>query len=159
MKMVTVLEILCLAIETDMQRMAHRVFWAISEHKVSADEDSEILDSIDYDEEAINKMIEQNVLEIGKVKLFVAATTKPEEFAFYYSENILEAHALHQELFKEAPMRLTDAPHLLGKVFELIETKATEILYFHRKSVVAYPYYLGHAIARERALDRRGVTY
>ncbi|MCZ2260789.1 hypothetical protein [Sporosarcina sp. G11-34] len=157
--MVTVLEILYLAIETDMQRLAHRVFWAVSECKVCANEDSKILDTIDYDEVAISKMIEQNVLEIGKVKLFVAATTKPEEFAFYYSENILEAHALHQELFKVAPKRLTDAPHLLGKVFQLIEMKAAEILYFHRKKVVAYPYYLGHAIAGERSLDKRAVTY
>ena len=157
--MITVMEILCLAIETDMKRLAHRIFWAISECKVSTDEDSKILDTLDYDDEAITKMTEQNVLDIGKVKLFVAATTTPEVFAFYYSENILEAHALHQKLFRESPRRLTHAPHLLGKVFQLIETKAAEILYFHRKKVVAYPYYLGHATAGERLLDRRVVVY
>lgn len=157
--MVTVLEILYFAIETDMQRLAHRVFWAISERKVSTDDDSKILDNIDYDEEAINKMIEQNMLDIGKIKLFVAETTKPEEFAFYYSESILEVQALHQRLFKESPKRLTHAPHLLGKIFELIESKAAEILYFHRKRVVAFPYYLGHAKAGERLLNRRVVTY
>ena len=121
--MITVQEILHLAIETDMQDLAHRVFWAISEGKAKAGEDSKILDNIDYDNEAITKMIEQNVLNIGKVKLFVAETTEPEVFAFYYCENVLEAYALHQELFKERPKRLTNAPNLLGKVFHLDEKK------------------------------------
>ncbi|WP_438315421.1 hypothetical protein [Sporosarcina sp. FA9] len=152
--MITVGEILQLAIETDMQGLAHRVFWAISECKVGADENSEILDNIDYNGEAIARMITQNVLNIGKVKLFVAETTKPEVFAFYYSENVLEAHALHQELFRETPKRLTHAPALLGKVFELDEKNNAEVLFFHRKKIVAFPYYLGHARAGERLLYR-----
>ena len=43
--MITVQEILHLAIETDMQDLAHRVFWAISEGKAKAGEDSKILDT------------------------------------------------------------------------------------------------------------------
>ncbi|MFD1929245.1 hypothetical protein ACFSFY_14475 [Sporosarcina siberiensis] len=150
--MITVGEILQLAIETDMHGLAHRVFWAISECIVSAEENSEILDNLDYDGEAIARMIAQNVLNIGKVKLFVVETTKPEEFAFYYSENVLETHALHQELFRESAKRLTNAPNLLGRVFEWDEQYNAEVLYFHRKQVVAFPYYLGHARAGERFL-------
>ena len=159
MNMVTVQEVLRLAIETDMRGLAHRVFWAIAEDKVRADEDSKNLEYVDYDEEAITKMIEQNVLNIGKVKLFVITTKKPGIFAFYYSENVLEANALHQKIFKESPKRLTHAPHLLGKVFQLNEKNDPEILYFHREKVVSYPYYLGVARAGERVLNRELVTY
>ncbi|MHA6260594.1 hypothetical protein ACXYMX_11980 [Sporosarcina sp. CAU 1771] len=156
--MVKVEEVLKLAIDTDMSGLAHRVFWAITEGKVKAHEDSKKLDCIDYDQEAIAQLIEKNVLSIGKVKLFVATIKNPEIYAFYYSENVLEANHLHRKLFKEAPKRLTHAPHLLGNVFQLDEKNDPEILYFHREKVVSYPYYLGVARAGERFLDRELVT-
>jgi len=93
-------------------------------------------------------------LRIGKIKLYIAETTTPGQFAFYYSENVLEAHALHQNLFRETPKRLTNASHLMHKLFHFNETDAANILYFHRNKVVSYPYYLGHARAGERVLVR-----
>lgn len=154
MNKVSVQEILQLAIETDMTHLAHRIFWAINHGKVSVEEDSKRLETIDYDDEAISKMVAQNTLNIGKIKLYVVQTTTPDLFAFYYSENVLEAHALHQEMFQEAPKRLTNASHLMSKLFHFDEMHTFDILYFHRKKVVAYPYYLGHAWAGERVLGR-----
>ncbi len=150
--MVSVQEVLQLAIEMDMVHLAHRIFWAIVNGKVEVDEDSKLLDIIDYDDEAIAEMVAQNKLNIGKVKLYVAQTSKPDLFAFYYSENVLEAHALHQEMFRETPKRLTNGSHLMQKLFHFDERRTADILYFHRKQVVAYPYYLGHARAGERVL-------
>jgi len=49
---------------------------------------------------------------------------------------------------------IEQAPNLLGKVFQLDEKKGAEILYFHRKKVVAFPYYLGHARAGKNFLYR-----
>lgn len=152
--MVTVQEVFQLAIEMDMIHMAHRIFWAIANGKVNAEEDSERLDAIDYDDEAISEMVVGNQLLIGKIKLYVAETRVPDRFAFYYSEDVLEAHALHQEMFRETPKRLTSAPHLMQKLFDFDETSVADILYFHRKKVVAYPYYLGHAKVGERVLER-----
>ena len=99
--MVSVQEVLQLAIEMDMIHLAHRIFWAIDNGKVKVEEDSKRLEAIDYDDETISEMVAQNKLNIGKIKLYVAQTTKPDLFAFYYSENVLEAHALHQEMFRE----------------------------------------------------------
>ena len=62
------------------------------------EEDSERLDAIDYDVEAIAKMVARNQLSIGKIKLYVAEITRPDRFAFYYSKNVLEAHALQYYL-------------------------------------------------------------
>lgn len=152
--MVSVREVFQLAIEMDMIHMAHRIFWAITERKVKLDDDSEQLDTIDYDDEAISTMVAENKLSIGKIKLFVAETGVPHLFAFYYSENVLDAHALHRGLFQETPKRLTNASHLMPKLFQFVESSATNILYFHRNKVVAYPYYLGHARAGERVLTR-----
>ncbi|MBO0603705.1 hypothetical protein I2483_18745 [Sporosarcina sp. E16_3] len=152
--MVSVQEVFLLAIEMDMVHLAHRIFWAIAEGLVTVEEDSDRLDAIDYDDEAISKMVARNQLRIGKIKLYVAETTMPDRFAFYYSENVLEAHALHQDMFREKPKRLTNASHLMPKLFHFDETDAADILYFHRNKVVAYPYYLGHARAGERVLAR-----
>ena len=152
--MASVQEVFQLAIEMNMVHLAHRIFWAIAKGKVKMDEDSERLDAIDYDDEAISKMVARNQLSIGKIKLYVVKTRVPELFAFYYSENILDAHALHQDMFREMPKRLTNASHLMPKLFHFDETDAANILYFHRNKVVAYPYYLGHARAGERVLAR-----
>ena len=152
--MVSVQEVFQLAIEMDMVHLAHRIFWAIAKGKVKVDEDSKRLDAIDYDEEAISKMVARNQLSLGKIKLYVAETTMPGRFAFYYSENVLDAHALHQDMFRETPKRLTNASHLMPKLFHFDETDAANIVYFHRNKVVAYPYYLGHAKAGERVLAR-----
>jgi len=152
--MVSVQEVFQLAIEMDMVHLAHRIFWAIAQGKVKVEEDSERLDAIDYDDEAISEMIARNQLSIGKIKLYVAETTTPDRFAFYYSESVLEAHALHQDLFRETPKRLTNASHLMLKLFHFDGTEAANILYFHRNKVVSYPYYLGHASAGERVLAR-----
>ncbi len=151
--MVSVQEVFQLAIEMDMIHLAHRIFWAIANGKVRVEEDSERLDVIDYDDEIISEMVAQNKLNIGKIKLYVAQTIMPDRYAFYYSENVLEAHALHQEMFRETPNRLTNASHLMPKLFHFDETDDANILYFHRNKVVAYPYYLGHARAGERVLE------
>ena len=152
--MVSVQEVLQLAIEMDMVHLAHRTFWAIDNGKVRVEEDSKRLDAIDYDDETISEMVAQNTLNIGKIKLYVAQTTKPNLFAFYYSENVLDAHALHKEMFQETPKRLVNGSHLMPKLFHFDETSAANILYFHRSKVVAYPYYLGHARAGERVFTR-----
>lgn len=152
--MVSVQEVFQLAVEMDMIHLAHRIFWAIANGRVKIDEDSRRLDTIDYDDEAISAMTTENKLQIGKINLYVAETSKPDRFAFYYSENVFDAHTLHQNLFGETPKRLTNASHLLTKLFHFDDTNAANILYFHRKKVVAYPYYLGHARAGERVLTR-----
>lgn len=151
---VTVQEVLQLAIEMDMVHLAHRIFWAIGIGKVGVEEDLERLEAIDYDDETITEMVAQNKLSIGKIKLYVAQTTKPDLFAFYYSENVLDAHALHQEMFRESPKRLMNASYLMHKLFQFDERSAADILYFHRKKVVSYPYYLGLARAGEQVLAR-----
>lgn len=146
--MATVQEVLQLSIEVDMSELAHRIFWAISTDQVKVDEDSSSLDKITYDDEAITNMIKQNILNIGKIKLFVVETTNTNLYAFYYSENVLEVNSLHQELFRETPGKITSAAHLLGNTFHFDMTKNWDILYFHRNQVVAYPYYLGHVKAK-----------
>ncbi len=150
--MASVQEVLQLSIEVDMSELAHRIFWAISTDQVKVDEDSSSLNKITYDDIAITNMIKQNILKIGKIKLFVVETTNTNLYAFYYSENVLEVSSLHQELFRETPIKITSAAHLLGNTFHFDMTKNWDILYFHRNQVVAYPYYLGHVKAKHNLL-------
>lgn len=152
MSKITVKEVLQLAIETDMIQLAHRVFWAVATGRIQVDEDSKRLVAIDYDEAEISAMITQNTLALGKVKLYVVETRTQSVFAFYYSENVLAANALHQEMFREKPKRVTNADHLLPKLFYFNEMNSEEILYFNRNQVAAYPCYVGHARAGERSL-------
>ena len=76
--MVSVKEVFQLAIEMDMMHLAHRIFWAIADGKVKVDEDSERLDAIDYDDEAISTMVARKQLSIGKIKLYVVETREPD---------------------------------------------------------------------------------
>lgn len=141
-------------VETDMIPLAHHVFWAVETGVVQWSDDSDLLKQVTYDEAAIQQMIRQNVLGIGKIKLYAAETKTPALYAFYYSENVLDAHALHEQSFKESPKRMGDASHLLGRLFEFEAPGTSNILYFHRSEVAAYPYYLGHAWAGERRFFR-----
>lgn len=156
MNMATVKEVLDLAIEIELTGLAHRVFWAISNDLVTLNDPSERLDTLDYDEEVIAQMVEQNLLQIGKIKLYIIETQQSGIFAFYYCDNPLEANSLHREMFREAPKRVTTAPHLMTKIFHFYDTGASQILFFQRKEVVSYPYYLGHARAGKRCFYRVG---
>lgn len=147
--MTSVQEVFDLALEIDMISLAHRIFWAISKGHVTTGCASEKLDAIEYDEQAIAEIVQSNLLSIGKIKLFVVETSAENLFAFYYAENVLTAFSLHQELFRERPKKVTLANHLMTKLFYFNNTEASSILYEHRKKVVAYPYYLGHARAGE----------
>lgn len=146
--MPTVQEVFDLTLETDMINLAHRIFWAISKGHVTTNCTSTKLDSIEYDEQEIAQMIQSNLLSIGKIKLFVVQT-RSSNFAFYYAESSLEAYAHHQQLFKEKPKKITLANHLLTKMFGFTQNGKHSILYDHRKTIIAYPYYLGHAQAGE----------
>lgn len=152
--MITVKDVLSLAIETDMQLFAHHIFWAISTHQIAPNDDSNKLLTLNHDAENVRKMSTANPLEIGKVKLYAVETRQPNYFAFYYSENILEVDQLHRKLFRETPKRLTNASRLLREVFHFADGRDASLLYFHRSQVVEFPYYLGHIWGGEAVLER-----
>ena len=65
--MVSIQEVFQLSIEMDMVHLAHRIFRAIAEGIVKVGKNSERLDAVDYDDEAISKMVVRNQLIIGKI--------------------------------------------------------------------------------------------
>lgn len=152
--MATVQEVFRLTTDLDLKWLGHRVFWALKEGKVQAEDNVERLNEIDYDDVAIEALIAQNKLEIGKIKLYVAETATPELFAFYFAENVLEVSMLHQALFREKPIRIVDGEDLTGKAFEFQDEREAEILFMYRSKISAFPCYLGHAWAGERVFYR-----
>lgn len=145
-------DLLSMAVEIDSTWFAHRVYWAIKSGKVSSTDDADQLSTITYDDQQIDKLLQENVLQIGHIKLYVAETKAPGVYAFYYGRNIVEVQALHQKLFQERPKKWKQAKHLLIKSFHFYETKQDEILYFHRTKAASHPYYLGHINAGEEVL-------
>lgn len=153
-EIVTVQEVFDYAIESDMLNMAHHIFWALSKGHVTAQCAAEKLQSVEYNEQEISSMIQSNLLSIGKIKLFVIQTQQANSYAFYYAENSLAVYSMHQQLFREKPKKVTNANHLLQEIFEFVDTGTSAMLYEHRRKIVEYPYYLGHAYAGERVLQR-----
>ncbi|BAQ11129.1 diadenosine tetraphosphate (ap4a) hydrolase and other hit family hydrolases [Bacillus sp. OxB-1] len=151
---VTVREVFDLAMETDMIRLAHSIYWAFRERLVELQDDSEMLLGIDYDDPTIDRMTERNALGIGRIQLFVLETASVGWYSFILAENSFEAFHLHMDLFNEEPKNVTKAGRLMIPEMLLADTGEEVSLYEYRKSVKAFPAYVGHAKARQRVLYR-----
>ncbi|MEK3934378.1 hypothetical protein MKY41_03590 [Sporosarcina sp. FSL W7-1349] len=151
---VTVKEVFDLAVETDMIRLAHSIYWALGERLVGLQDDSEVLHRLRYEDSAIDSMSEQNVLGIGRFQLFVIETGSEGWYSFILAENFFDAFHLHADLFQERPKNVTKAERLMIPAMLLADTGEEVSLYEYRKSVVAFPAYVGHAKARQRVLYR-----
>lgn len=163
--MPTVGEVFTLWVDLDMPNMAHWAFWAISKGHVTTDCPAEKLLEVERDEQAIQSMVDNNLLAIGKIKIFVIETNMSGIYAFYFAENMLDAHGLHQQLFREKPKNITMSNRLLIKRFEYAaDLPATGKLTANlsvgwsmhelRKNVVEFPSYVGHARAGSRVLQK-----
>ncbi|ARF17788.1 hypothetical protein [Sporosarcina ureae] len=151
--MITVQDMFDYALEMDLSHLAHSIHWALLKDHVTFDDDSKKLQTIEFDEVEIKRMMENNDLNIGKVKLFVM--DEPDHwYAFYLAEHSLDAYRLHEKLFRGPQRNITRADRLMIHYMTFAETGAEECLYEHKKEIIAYPAYVGHAKAGERVLYR-----
>lgn len=151
--MITVQEMFDYALEMDLSHLAHSIYWALLTERITFLDDSEKLKGIEFDEVEIKRLMEKNDLNIGKVKLFVM--DGPEDwYVFYLAEHSLDAYRLHEELFRERQRKITRADRLMTRYMTFVETSTEECLYEHKKEIITYPTYVGHAKAGERTLYR-----
>lgn len=151
-EIITVKEMFDYAMEFDMKRLAHQIFWAITADKVQLTDDSNRLLKIHFDTETVQNMTEQNVLGLGRVKLYVVPSFN--WYAFYYAKNILEVSGLHKSLFNEHPSRIIESPSLQTKVMYFVDLDIEYALIDYKKTIVEFPIYLGHAAPKEYHLYR-----
>lgn len=152
--MITVEELFNYAVDTDMSLTAHSIFWAITNNKIRVEEDSEKLKEIDFDQEAIQQAIKNNILGIGAIKLFVVESKQPNLYAFYLGKDETDAHRMHSERFRETAVKVTHADRLMPNTLTFAETGNEESLYEYRKKVAAFPIYVGHVEAGKRLIHR-----
>ncbi|PIC83625.1 hypothetical protein [Sporosarcina sp. P1] len=154
--MITVQDMFDYALEMDLSHLAHSIYWALLKDQVTFQDDSKKLQAIEFDEVEIKRMMEKNDLNIGKVKLFVM--DGPDDwYAFYLAEHSLDVYQLHEQLFREQQCNITRADRLMINRMTFMETGAEECLYEHKKEIINYPAYVGHAKAGERVLYRVAV--
>lgn len=149
--MITVQDMFDYALEMDLSHLAHSIYWALQKDQVTFHDDSKKLQAIEFDEVDIQRMMEKNELNIGTVKLFVI-DGRDDWYAFYLAEHSLDAYRLHEELFREKHRNITRADRLMIPYMTFAETGVEECLYEHRKEIITYPAYVGHAKAGERVL-------
>ncbi|PIC63389.1 hypothetical protein CSV79_12185 [Sporosarcina sp. P13] len=152
--MVTVQDLFNYAVEFDLSHLAHSIFWALSHKKVRVEEDHEQLKKVNFDEVAIKQLMEDNLLGIGKVKLFVMETQEKDWFAFYLAEHSLDAYRLHEDLFRGPQRKITRADRLMVRFMAFAKTGEEMTVYAYKKEVVAFPAYVGHVRAGERVVYR-----
>nr|WP_054549348.1 hypothetical protein [Lysinibacillus sphaericus] len=151
-EIITVKEILEYATEFELCRLAHQVFWAVSTQQINLADDSNKLLEVAYDELAVHEMTERNVLGIGRIKLYVVESFA--QYAFYFASNSLEVSVMHCEKFGERTGAITEAHRLLTKVMYFADLDIHIPLIDHRKNIVQFPAYLGHAAAGQYILHR-----
>lgn len=151
-ELITVKEILEYATEFELCRLAHQVFWAVSTQQINLADDSNKLLELIYDEAAVHEMTERNVLGIGRIKLYVVESFA--QYAFYFASNPLEVSVMHREKFGERTGAITEAHRLLTKVMYFADLDIHIPLINHRKTIVQFPAYLGHAAAGQYILHR-----
>lgn len=149
--MITVKDMLDYALEIDLSHLGHSIYWALMNQHIQLQDDSEHLKAIEFNETEVQQMMAQNLLDIGKVKLFVM-DTENDWYAFYLAEHSLDAYRLHEQLFRERQYRITRADRLMIHLMTFAETGEEECIYDHKKEVLTYPAYLGHAKAGGRTL-------
>ncbi|MEK3955336.1 hypothetical protein [Psychrobacillus sp. FSL K6-1464] len=147
--MITVKELFDGAVEYDMKFVAHAIFWALSEKIIGLEDDANKLQEIVLNQEAIQKLTDQNILGIERIKLFVITTNNPSLFAFYFAEDILAASGLHQNLFGEQGTKITKSTRLMSKYMHFATPNLSTNFFEYRKRFVQYPAYIGHAVAGE----------
>lgn len=152
----TVKDVLDLAVECDMSMLAHHAYWAITQNVVTLQDSSDKLKSIPVDEQAVQTLIESNMLGIGCIKLFVVKTNESNVYAFYFAKDSLEASELHSGKFGTV-QGISNGVRLMPNKMILADTGLEMTLFEYRKKLVQYPAYLGHARAGENVLYRLGV--
>lgn len=156
--MESVKDVFDLAIELDLYKLAHRVYWAIAQGNVSLTDSSRNLEQIEYDEGEIQEMVERNTLGIGIVQLFVIQTRTPNWFAFYLSKSGLEAHSMHVKIFREKPVNIVKAERLMIPLMTFAESNTEMSIYEYRKKLIEIPAYLGHAESGRHVLYKLPYT-
>lgn len=148
---VTVREMFDYAVSIDLSRLAHSIYWALSKQLVQANDNSEKLQAVNFPKEQINKLVESNLLGIGRIGLFVIETKESDWYAFHLAENALDATRLHRELFRESGGKVVRSDRLMIELMLTADGKE-ESLYERKKNIVQYPAYVGHARAGEHSL-------
>ena len=146
--MITVKELLEFSIENEFMMVAHATFWAVSNGIVSLADDSNKLKQSDIDRLAVEQMMQQNILGIGTVKLFVI-TCKNNWYAFYFAKTSLEAATLHTQLYGQRVEKIIEAQRLLHSTAHFVETGQEMFLIDYRKQAFVLPFYIGHSKAGE----------
>lgn len=152
--MITVKDMFDYAVESNLSLLAHSIQWANMQGLVDRSDDSEKLKEISFDNEAIVKMKEENALQVGTIKLFAAKTRQDSTYAFYFAECSLDVHRLHEDLFREQRLHVTEADRLMPNRMAFADTGEEVSMYEYRERVAAFPAYIGHAAARENMLYR-----
>lgn len=158
MTVITVKELMEFSVEYEFDMLAHMFYWAVTTQQVRLEDDSKIMNGLEFDEKIIADLMGKNVLGLRRIKLYVA-TENNTLYTFYFAENVLEASSLHQTLFNQKPVNIIEAPRLMYKQMFIPDIDKEITLIEYRKQVIQFPAYIGHAEAGEYTLyrlDRQG---
>lgn len=153
MTLISVKELLEYAVAGEHSVLAHTIFWGMTTQGISPEDDSEKLKTLPFDREAISALVQNNVLGMGQIKLYVVRVGA-ELFAFYFARNVLEASSHHTRLFSQKPSTIVEAERLLHKHMYLADLDKSMMLVDYRKELLQFPAYIGHAQANDHKLYR-----
>ena len=149
---ITVQELFDYCIERENTFFAHLIYWALQNKLVGLQDNGSLLQQIDVDMNTVKAYMEQNVLGMRLVKLYVVRGEQ-DAYAFYVAHNGLEAMSLHTKLFGPSKS-IVEAPSLMHRLMHIEYIGEHEFLSDFRKRFVEFPVYIGHAKAHEHFIQR-----
>lgn len=149
---ITVQEMFDFCIERENTFLAHLIYWALQNKLAGLQDDWSLLKEIPVDMETVKDYMEQNILGMRLVKLYVVRDAQ-DYYAFYFAHNSLEVMNLHTPRFGPSKS-IVEAPSLMHRLMHIEAIKDSEFLIDYRKRFVEFPVYIGHARAHEHYIQR-----
>lgn len=127
------------AIEREEKSLVYAILYLMQKGYIRETDDESKIDFSKIDNEAVDRLFQENPLGIRKIRIFCLMKNK-KRYEFIYAENEREAAEYFRELFKQEPIKIFEYP----LDFTLAEGKAFVSFREIRKRFEEFPAYLGY---------------
>ena len=87
--------------------LAHMIHYLLSERKVTLEDDTSVLNTVEVDWQKVKDMIERNVLGFHRIRIFSLKKSST-KFVFIFAENEHEAVNYFSRTFRERPVNCSE---------------------------------------------------
>lgn len=141
----TVKDLLNDAVTYDGRYLAHAIFYCVQHKKVQLEDSADKLQFSELSQVEhleIIQMREANMLAMCEMKLFTVPMAD-KLFAFYLSENVVEAASEHRKQFNQEPAKIINITDDMDESLHDVETNKSESFRELKRRTIDFPIFAG----------------